>query len=146
LSACSHSPSHLDGSSEEGPRKCERRHVYAKDILIGGAMSAADIELRWPFTLLCGLAAAHGGMLVVEGAIMSHRFNFPNPPGPAPITPMVYVTDKTVWQYKLLTRNLAKEEAPSEAELNALGKDGWELAGIVTDHPIVRFYFKRLKD
>jgi len=30
--------------------------------------------------------------------------------------------------------------------LNTLGKDGWELCGIVTDHPIVRFYFKRLKD
>jgi hypothetical protein len=63
-----------------------------------------------------------------------------------PITPMVYVKDKTVWQYKRLTSNLAKEEAPSEEELNALGKEGWELAGIVTDHPIVRFYFKRLKD
>ena len=73
---------------------------------------------------------------------MSHRFNFPS--SPAPITPTVYVKDKTAWQYKLLTRNLA--EAPNEEELNTLGKDGWELAGIVTDHPIVRFYFKRLKD
>jgi len=36
--------------------------------------------------------------------------------------------------------------APNEEELNTLGKDGWELAGIVTDPPIVRFYFKRLKD
>ena len=63
-----------------------------------------------------------------------------------PVTPMVYVRDRTVWQYKLITRNLAKEEAPNEEELNALGKDGWELTGILTDHPIVRFYFKRLKD
>ena len=84
-------------------------------------------------------------MLVVKGGSMSHRFNFPS--SPAPITPMVYVKDKTVWQYKLLTRNLGKQEAPSEEEeLNTLGKDGWELCGIVTDHPIVRFYFKRLKD
>ena len=75
---------------------------------------------------------------------MSHRFNFPS--GPAPIMPMVYVKGKTVWQYKLLTRNLVKEEVPTELELNALGKEGWELSGIVTDHPIVRFYFKRLKD
>ncbi len=44
------------------------------------------------------------------------------------ITPMVYVRDKTVWQYKLLTRNLSNEEAPNEQELNALGKDGSELA------------------
>ena len=43
---------------------------------------------------------------------MSHRFNFPGGPA-APITPMVYVKDKTVWQYKLLARNLAKEEAPN---------------------------------
>ena len=32
---------------------------------------------------------------------------------------MVYVKDKTVWEYKLLTRNFAKEEGPNEAELNA---------------------------
>jgi hypothetical protein len=62
------------------------------------------------------------------------------------ITPMVYVKERVVWEYRLLTRNLAKEEAPNEAELNALGKEGWELAGISTDLPIVRFYFKRLKD
>ncbi len=62
------------------------------------------------------------------------------------ITPMVYVKEHVVWEYKLLTRNLAKEEAPNEAELNAIGKEGWELAGITTDHPLVRFYFKRLKD
>jgi len=76
---------------------------------------------------------------------MSHRINFPGSPA-APITPMVHVKDKTVWQYKLLTRNLSKEEAPSESELNALGKEGWELAGVFTDSPFVHFYFKRLKD
>ena len=91
------------------------------------------------------LATAHGGMLIMKGGTMSHRFNFPGAPA-APITPMVYVKDKAVWEYKLLTRNLSKEEAPTETELNALGKEGWELAGIVTDHPIVRFYFKRMKN
>jgi hypothetical protein len=74
------------------------------------------------------------------------RCNFPTSSGPAPITPMVYLKDKTVWQYKLITRSLATEEALSEDELNKLGKEGWELAGIVTDHPIAYFYFKRLKD
>jgi hypothetical protein len=58
----------------------------------------------------------------------------------------VYVKDKTIWQYKLLIRNLGKEEAPSEEELNKVGKEGWDLAGIVTNHPFVYFYFKRLKD
>jgi hypothetical protein len=46
--------------------------------------------------------------------------------------------------YKLLTRNLSKEEAPSEEELNKLGKEAWELAGVFTDNPFVHFYFKRL--
>jgi hypothetical protein len=80
-----------------------------------------------------------------EGDIMSHRPNSPAS-NAAPITPMVYVREKTVWQYKLLTRNLSKEEAPNEGELNALGKDGWELTGMFMDSPFVHFYFKRLKD
>jgi len=74
------------------------------------------------------------------------KLNIPNQPRPESITPIVYVKDKTIWQYKLLTRNLAKEEAPSEEELNKVGKEGWDLAGIVTNHPFVYFYFKRLKD
>jgi hypothetical protein len=77
---------------------------------------------------------------------MSQRFNFPTQPGAAPPTPMVYVREAAVWQYKLVTRNLSKEEAPSEEELNKPGKEGWELSGIITDHPVIRFYFKRLKD
>jgi hypothetical protein len=91
-------------------------------------------------------AAGDGAMLVVEGEIMSHGFNFPTSGGPAPITPIVYVKDKRVWQYKLLSRNLSKQEAPGEDELNKLGVEGWELAGVFTDSPFVHFYFKRLKD
>ena len=77
---------------------------------------------------------------------MNPEFSFPLNSNAAPITPMVYVKDKTVWQYKLLVRNLSKEEALNEQELNALGKEGWELAGIFSDSPFVHFYFKRLKD
>ena len=77
---------------------------------------------------------------------MNPRFTFPPRSVPAPVTPMVYVTDKTVWEYKLLSRNLAKEEAPNEEELNKLGKERWELAGLFSDSPFVNFYFKRLKD
>jgi hypothetical protein len=77
---------------------------------------------------------------------MMVKSNIPNQSGAGFITPIVYVKDKTIWQYKLLTRNLAKEAAPIEEELNQVGKEGWELAGIVTDHPFVYFYFKRLKD
>jgi len=74
------------------------------------------------------------------------RSNFPPSSAPAPVTPIVYVKDETVWEYKLLKRNLSKEEAPSEEELNKLGKKGWELAGVYSDSPFVHFYFKRLKD
>jgi hypothetical protein len=59
-------------------------------------------------------------------------------------SPIVYVEENPAWEYKQLVRNLAKEKAPSEDELNALGTDGWELAGIFTDSPFVYFYFKRL--
>jgi hypothetical protein len=61
-------------------------------------------------------------------------------------SPIVYVDENPVWEYKQLVRNLAKEKAPSEDELNALGADGWELAGIFTDSPFVYFYFKRLAE
>jgi hypothetical protein len=74
------------------------------------------------------------------------KSNIPNQPRNESTRPIVYVKDKTIWQYKLLIRNLGKEEAPSEEELNKVGKEGWDLAGIVTNHPFVYFYFKRLKD
>jgi hypothetical protein len=57
--------------------------------------------------------------------------------------PMIYIKEEPVWEYKQLVRNLAKDQPPSEAELNALGKDGWELAGVFTDSPFVYFYLKR---
>lgn len=59
--------------------------------------------------------------------------------------PIVYVDNAQAWEYRRLTRNLAKEEAPSADDLDALGVDGWELAAILTDSPFVYFYFKRLK-
>ena len=58
---------------------------------------------------------------------------------------MVYVNEKVVWEYKLLTRNLSKENAPAEQELNELGKDGWELVGVVNDSRLAYLYFKRVK-
>jgi hypothetical protein len=66
----------------------------------------------------------------------------PSFPGP----PIVYVKDKTIWEYRLLTRDLAKGQAPAEQELNIFGNEGWELAGIVTDHSTMYLYFKRLKN
>jgi len=75
---------------------------------------------------------------------MSNRFNSPAPGGPVPIAPMVYVREKSVWQYKILIRGVA--QGPNEDELNALGKDGWELAAVLLQGSVAHFYFKRMKD
>ena len=64
------------------------------------------------------------------------------PPSPFPI-PMVTVRDEPRWEYRRLTRNLRSEEAPSEAELNAMGEDGWELTGLFLDSPFLYLYLKR---
>ena len=70
-----------------------------------------------------------------------HRTNLPS----VIPTPMVYVNEKTVWQYKQVVRNLSRESAPGEEELNKLGKEGWELIAIMQDSPMAYFYFKRIK-
>ena len=71
---------------------------------------------------------------------------FPDqPPAGAAVPPIVYVTEKTVWQYKQITRNLSKENPPNEEELNQLGKDGWELVGILNNSGFAYLYFKRVK-
>jgi hypothetical protein len=67
------------------------------------------------------------------------------PSTPLP-TPMVYVREEPAWEYRRLVKNLSDEDAPSEAELNALGQDGWELAGLFTAAPMLYLYFKRPKD
>lgn len=61
------------------------------------------------------------------------------------VPPIVYVTEKTVWEYKQITRNLSKDKIPTEEELNRLGKDGWELVGILNDSGFAYLYFKRVK-
>lgn len=70
---------------------------------------------------------------------------FPHPPGePLAIAPpMIVVREKLKWEYKRLVQNLAKGETPGEDELNALGTEGWELAGVIQDSPLVYLYFKR---
>ena len=61
-------------------------------------------------------------------------------------SPVVYVKEKTMWEYKQVIRSLAEEETLTEDELNVLGNDGWELAGILAATPLVHFYFKRLAE
>lgn len=66
------------------------------------------------------------------------------PPAPIhPPVPMVPLRDEPRWEHKRLVRNLRKEEAPTEAELDELGADGWELVGLFSDSPFLYLYFKR---
>jgi hypothetical protein len=77
------------------------------------------------------------------------RAQQPEPPLPQPTPPsepaMVYVYEDLRWEYKCITWNVEKEGPRSERELNALGADGWELAGIASLPNDVYFYFKRLQ-
>ena len=54
-----------------------------------------------------------------------------------------WVPMESRWEYKDLVRDLASSELLTEAELNVLGTDGWELAGTVSQGGQVHFYFKR---
>jgi hypothetical protein len=56
--------------------------------------------------------------------------------------PMVFVEPE--WEYKHVARTLTEQEPLGEAELNELGAQGWELAGVLSDTRSAHFYFKRL--
>lgn len=66
----------------------------------------------------------------------------PRQPVPARMAPpMVFVPP--TWEYKRLLRRVPDESPPDEAELNALGADGWELVSVYAEAGVVHFYFKR---
>lgn len=58
--------------------------------------------------------------------------------------PVVYVAPS--WEYKHVVRELARDGAPGEAELDALGAEGWELAAAITQGGSAHLYFKRERD
>jgi hypothetical protein len=58
--------------------------------------------------------------------------------------PIVYVREDVRWEYKTVERALSGEAAIGEAELNELGAEGWELAGVLAHENKVSFYFKRM--
>jgi hypothetical protein len=47
------------------------------------------------------------------------------------------------WEYRTVVRNLEVEALPDDSDLDALGVDGWELAGVAHESSRVHFYFKR---
>lgn len=69
------------------------------------------------------------------------------PKQPDPVRPpMIYVQEPVKWEYKQIVRDLEKENPPDEAELNALGADGWEMSGVAQKPPLTYYYFKRLTE
>jgi hypothetical protein len=58
--------------------------------------------------------------------------------------PIVYVREDVRWEYKTVEHDLSAGPAIGEAELNALGAEGWEMAGVFAHGNRVSFYFKRL--
>jgi hypothetical protein len=78
---------------------------------------------------------------------MSARFEVPFPPRPAEprgghmAPPWVPVEPR--WEYKELVREVETEGLPTEADLNALGAEHWELAGVASEGTRAHFYFKR---
>lgn len=57
--------------------------------------------------------------------------------------PMIYIERQAKWEYKQVIRNLEQEKPLDEAELKALGEQGWEMTGIIQQPPLAYFYFKR---
>jgi hypothetical protein len=47
------------------------------------------------------------------------------------------------WEYRQIVRDLESEGLPTEDELNTLGAEHWELAGVAHEGRRVHFYFKR---
>lgn len=61
-----------------------------------------------------------------------------------PVRPqMIYIKKQLAWEYKQIVRNLESEKLLEVSELNELGKDGWEMAGIVQQATLIYYYFKR---
>ena len=78
---------------------------------------------------------------------MSARIEVPFPPRPPEprgghISPP-WVPIEPRWEYKEVVRELGSEGLLTEAELNVLGADGWELAGVTNESQRAHFYFKR---
>src|SRR5262245_7480157 len=68
-----------------------------------------------------------------------------SPEQPRVQPPTVYVYERQQWEYRVVTEKPADEPALSEGALNALGRDGWELVGVVQLPTTVQFFFKRVK-
>jgi hypothetical protein len=78
---------------------------------------------------------------------MSGKVEIPFPPRPdqprgARIEPP-WVPIEPQWQYKEVVRDLKVDGPLSETELNSMGAEHWELAGVLREGQRAHFYFKR---
>jgi hypothetical protein len=80
----------------------------------------------------------------------THRPEHPPYPGPTPMplpevrvqTPMVFVP--ATWEYKHHACPVADAGSPATlATLERLGREGWELTGVMSDATDAHFYLKR---
>jgi hypothetical protein len=90
-----------------------------------------------------------------EDAVMkSNVSEFPKhplPPMPQPTEPQrpraqqptIFVYERQGWEYRVVGKEVG--QPLTQDELNALGKDGWELVGIVPLLNTVQFYLKRTR-
>jgi hypothetical protein len=63
------------------------------------------------------------------------------PSRPQVQAPTVIVYEQLQWEYRVLRADVTA--GPAEEQLNALGRDGWELAGVASFADAVHFYLKR---
>ncbi|HEX2450311.1 MAG TPA: hypothetical protein VHJ69_04195 [Gemmatimonadales bacterium] len=101
-------------------------------------------------------------ILLEEVQMQPHVLHFPLPdplpqpqPVPHPAAPPVPASGSPLpvptihvaptWAYRHLQRPLGEVAELSESELDALGAEGWELAGVTTDGSTAHFFFKRLR-
>lgn len=75
----------------------------------------------------------------------------PFPPGPGiePGLPEVHVSPPLVYveprfEYKQLAREITGGPPVNDAELDELGRGGWELVSVLSDGRTAYFYFKRV--
>jgi hypothetical protein len=89
------------------------------------------------------------GLDYQEVVSMTATIEVPKPPRPqlespfrleAPLVPV-----EPHWEYREITRDLRVGVLPTEEELNQLGAEEWELAGVVSVGDVVHFYFKRAR-
>jgi hypothetical protein len=91
---------------------------------------------------------------VEDGAMKSNVSEFPkhplpqipqptDPQRPPAQQPTVFVYERQGWEYRVISKEV--ERPLTQDELNALGKDGWELVGLVPLLNTVQFYLKRIR-